>query len=170
MAAVGASGLRVRPARASRAARARAARCEAAAPLPRRAALGGVAAAAAVALAPSALAKVKDEGVYFIAPDNNATVTSPFTAKFGVKGLEIRPAAEGFMEGTGHHHLLVDLPFVKKGEAIPFDEQHLHYGKGQTEASIELPPGKHTLTLQFANATHKSYGKGYSKTITVNVK
>jgi hypothetical protein len=109
--------------------------------------------------------------VYWIEPANGSTVSSPFSVKLGVKGLDLAPAAAGLQEGSGHHHILVDGPaFVKAGEAIPFDDTHLHYGKAQTEAELTLPPGKHTLTLQFANAAHKSYGKGYSKTLTVNVK
>lgn len=88
----------------------------------------------------------------------------------GVKGLDVKPAAEGLTEGTGHHHLLVDgANFVKAGEEIPFDATHLHFGKGQTSASVALPPGRHTLTLQFANALHKSYGKGYAKVLHVTV-
>ena len=88
-----------------------------------------------------------------------------------MKGLDIKPASEGLQEGTGHHHLIVDGPkSLKSGEVIPFDDTHLHYGKGQTDGSVELGPGKHRLTLQFANAAHKSYGAGYSKSIEVTVK
>ena len=52
-------------------------------------------------------------------------------AQFGIKGLIIKPAAEGLQEGTGHHHLLVDLKSAKAGTELPFDEQHLHYGKAR---------------------------------------
>lgn len=58
----------------------------------------------------------------------------------------------------------------KAGQEIPFDETHLHYGKAQTGAEIALAPGRHRLTLQFANAAHKSYGPGYAASITVNVR
>jgi hypothetical protein len=71
--------------------------------------------------------------------------------------------------GTGHFHLLIDAeedyPF---GMAIPFDDIHLHFGKGQMGTDLELTPGKHTLTLQFANAVHESYGPEYRKSISVN--
>jgi len=99
------------------------------------------------------------------------TVPATFTYKFGVTGYELSPAAAGIKEGTGHHHLVIDGPkaFVDKGEAIPFDATHKHFGKAQTEGELELEPGKHKLTLQFANALHESYGKEFSKTITVNV-
>ena len=89
-----------------------------------------------------------------------------------VTGYELSPAAAGLKEGTGHHHLVIDGPkaFVPPGEAIPFDDTHKHFGKAQTEGELELAPGKHKLTLQFANANHQSYGKEFAKTVTVNVK
>jgi Domain of unknown function (DUF4399) len=72
--------------------------------------------------------------------------------------------------GTGHFHLLIDADEdYPLGKAIPFDATHLHYGKGQTSASIELPTGSHKLALQFANALHESYGPEYLKTIKVTV-
>ncbi|PNW88160.1 hypothetical protein CHLRE_01g016900v5 [Chlamydomonas reinhardtii] len=101
---------------------------------------------------------------------NGATVSSPVHIDFTVSGLTVKPAAEGLQEGTGHHHLLVDVAAPAAGEAIPFDDAHKHFGKGQTGVDLELAPGKHTLTLQFANALHESYGPAYAKTITVNVK
>lgn len=100
---------------------------------------------------------------------NNATVTSPFTAKFGVKGYEVVPASAEFEEGTGHHHIIVDGEYMEKGTVVPFDATHLHYGKAQKEGEITLEPGTHTLTLQFANGKHVSYGKKFASTITVNV-
>ncbi|KAK3278959.1 hypothetical protein CYMTET_13134 [Cymbomonas tetramitiformis] len=87
----------------------------------------------------------------------------------GVKGLEVSPVAAGPVENSGHHHIVVDGGAVKAGVALPFDGTHIHFGKGQTQAEIELPPGKHKLTLQFANIRHESYGPGYSKTINVTV-
>jgi hypothetical protein len=103
---------------------------------------------------------------------DGATVPSKFTYKFEVTGYGLSPAADGLKEGSGHHHLVIDGPtaFVEKGEAIPFDATHKHYGKAQTEGELELEPGKHKLTLQFANANHESYGKEFAKTITVTVK
>lgn len=99
------------------------------------------------------------------------TVPTKFTYKFEVSGYELSPAAAGLVPGTGHHHLVIDGPtaFVAKGEAIPFDATHKHFGKAQTEAEVELEPGKHKLTLQLANHLHESYGKDFAKTITVNV-
>jgi hypothetical protein len=135
----------------------------------------GTSASAAVAAtlttATPALAKGKNS-VSFSNVKNGDTVPRKFTYKFDVTGYELSPAAAGLIEGTGHHHLVIDGPkaFVDPGEAIPFDATHKHFGKAQTEGELELEPGKHKLTLQFANANHESYGKEFAKTITVNVK
>ena len=97
------------------------------------------------------------------------TVNSPFIVEMGVRTMTIKPA--GALEpGTGHHHLIIDKGFMKYGEIIPMDKQHLHYGKGDTVAEISLPPGEHTLTLQFANGMHMSYGEQFSNEINIYVK
>ena len=120
---------------------------------------------------PRAYAKPKNS-VSFANVKDGDTVPSKFTYKFDVTGYELSPAAAGLKEGTGHHHLVIDGPkaYVDKGEAIPFDDTHKHYGKAQTEGELELTPGKHKIMLQFANAKHESYGKEFAKTITVKVK
>ena len=74
------------------------------------------------------------------------------------------------MDGTGHHHLIIDGHPVEAGKAVPADATHLHFGKGQTETTLKLAPGPHTLTLQFADGLHQSYGPEMSATITVTVK
>lgn len=71
---------------------------------------------------------------------------------------------------TGHHHLLIDGKPLPKGEVIPATDHSLHFGKGQTETDVTLPPGQHTLTLQFGDGAHRSYGPDVSQTITINVK
>ena len=106
--------------------------------------------------------------VSFVAPADGAVVSSPFTVKFGVSGIEIKPVGD-MTANTGHHHLLINQDPIKAGEVIPADAQHLHFGKGQTEASVTLPPGKYRLTLQFGNGLHQSYGPELSKTINVTV-
>lgn len=83
--------------------------------------------------------------------------------------LPCLPSAEGIAAGTGHHHLIIDVPAPAEGTGIPFDEAHKHFGKGQTSVDLELSPGEHTITLQFANAAHESYGPDFAKTITVTV-
>lgn len=111
----------------------------------------------------------KGAGVSFVTPADGATVSSPVTVKFGLAGLSIKPAGD-MSPGTGHHHLLVDQGPVPEGQVIPADAQHLHFGKGQTETTLTLPPGEHTLTLQFANGAHQSYGPALSQSITITVK
>jgi len=83
--------------------------------------------------------------------------------------MTIKPAGE-LAEGTGHHHLIIDSPVIPKGTPIPVDEKHIHFGKGQTETEIKLSPGKHVLSLQFADGAHLSYGPEMRATITVTVK
>jgi uncharacterized protein DUF4399 len=110
-----------------------------------------------------------EQAVYFIAPKNNATVDQEFTVKMGITGMAIKPAGD-MTPNTGHHHLLVDEGPIKTGKVIPNSPTHLHFGKGQTETTLTLTPGKHTLTLQFANGAHQSYGFAMRQSITVNVK
>ena len=107
-------------------------------------------------------------GVHFVAPADGATVPQEFTVKMGVDGMSVHPAGE-INEGTGHHHVVVDGGPIDAGQPVPADATHLHFGKGQTETTLKLAPGKHTLTLQFADGQHRSYGPDLSQTITVNV-
>ena len=82
-------------------------------------------------------------------------------------GLTVEQAGE-IREGAGHMHLLVDTDFVEPGEVVPFDEQHLHFGKGQLTTVLTLTPGIHVLNLQFANGGHIALeGEEYRDTITV---
>ena len=108
-------------------------------------------------------------GVYFMEPVDGATVTSPFKVKFGLKGMEIKPAGAQ-VEGSGHHHLLINLDSVATGQIIPVDDVHIHFGKGQTETEVKLPPGTYKLTLQFADGFHLSYGREMSKSLKVTVR
>ena len=99
--------------------------------------------------------------VYFIGLEDGATVTSPMTVRFGLTGMGVAPA-ETVVENTGHHHLLVDRAPFGEGEfgaeeftlAIPKDDNHMHFGKGQTEVTLELPPGTHTLQMVLGDAGH----------------
>jgi len=110
-------------------------------------------------------------GVSFISPKDNAKVKGKFTAEFGLTGYQLSPAKDGIKAKTGHHHLIIDMDkkFVAKGETIPMDATHIHYGKAQTTGDLNLEPGEHTLTLQFADANHVSYGEEFAKTIKVTV-
>lgn len=108
--------------------------------------------------------------VDFVEPKNGASVSNPIKVKMKVDGIKVRPAGEAPDEKTsGHHHLLIDVGSMTEGQAIPTDETHLHFGKGQTETEIKLPSGEHTLTLQFADGAHRSYGAKLSKTIKIKV-
>lgn len=109
------------------------------------------------------------QGVYFVEPANGATVSSPFKVRFAIKGMEVKPAGEQ-VAGQGHHHLLINLDSQPKGEIIPADETHIHFGKAQTETDVKLAPGTYKLTMQFADGYHLSYGKDMSASISVIVK
>lgn len=110
----------------------------------------------------------QEQGVFFVNLKDGDAVKSPVTVDMGVKGMEVEPAGE-LHEGKGHHHIIVDGSFIEEGKAVPADATHIHYGKGQTTDNLTLTPGTHTLTLQFANGLHQSYGEAWSKTITITV-
>ena len=82
--------------------------------------------------------------------------------------MAIHPAGE-LVAKTGHHHLIVDGAPIPAGKMVPVDAKHIHFGKGQTETVLKLTPGLHTLTLQFADGAHGSYGPNLSSTIQVTV-
>jgi hypothetical protein len=124
------------------------------------AALAGLLAVSGVAQAAS---------VSFVQPADGASVSNPVHVVFGVQGMKIAPAGT-MTDGTGHHHLLIDGKPLPEGEVIPVSDKSLHFGKGQTETDLTLPPGDHTLTLQFGDGAHRSYGPEMSKTFTVHVK
>lgn len=113
--------------------------------------------------------KKENSGVFFENLKDGQQVTSPVHVKMGITGKKVGPAGE-VIEGVGHHHIIIDGTFVKKGDIVPADDKHLHFGKGQLETDVTLTPGKHTLTLQLADGAHRSYGKPWSKTIAVEVK
>ena len=126
--------------------------------------------AAAAADVPPAAPPAKAE-VYIVEPLDGATVPTTFTVKFGVKGMTIAPAGTD-APNSGHHHLLIDvadLPDMK--QPLPANEHVVHFGKGQTETQVTLPPGKHTLQLVFANYLHIPHDPPVvSQRITVTVK
>jgi hypothetical protein len=112
----------------------------------------------------------KGAEVYFIAPQEGATVTGPVTVKFGLKGMGIAPAGITF-DNTGHHHLIVDAELPSLDAPIPTDAQHVHFGKGQSETTVELKPGKHTLQLLLGDFGHIPHDPAVtSKKITITVK
>ena len=108
--------------------------------------------------------------VYIISPKDGAKVHSPVTVVFGLKGMGVAPAGIKF-DNTGHHHLLVDTdPPSDLNAPLPATDKLLHFGKGQTEASIPLSPGKHTLQLLLGDQNHVPHSPPViSKKITVTV-
>ncbi|MCC6453450.1 MAG: DUF4399 domain-containing protein [Caldilineaceae bacterium] len=111
------------------------------------------------------------EQVMFVKPADGATVTSPFLVGWAASGLIIEAAGSSIRPNAGHLHLLINEEFVAGGEAIPTDETHLHFGKGQTSTELTLEPGKYTLRLQMANGAHIAQdGPQYHDEITVTVK
>jgi hypothetical protein len=119
---------------------------------------------------------VGEKLAYFVNIKDGDKVRSPFRVAFVVSGMGVSPVKAGAIENTGHHHILIDMPFpadIKK--PIPFDKpgeyknQHYkHFGKGETETVLDLPPGKHTLRLLFADHNHVPYYIS-SKPITIEV-
>jgi hypothetical protein len=111
----------------------------------------------------------KDAKVYFIYPTDGAYITPTPVIRFGLLNMGVAPA--GFDKpNTGHHHLLVDAELPPLDQPIPSDFNHLHFGAGQTEAKITLPPGPHKLRLLFADANHVPHDPPvYSAVINVTV-
>ena len=107
--------------------------------------------------------------VAFLNAKDGDTLKSPFVVKFGVTGMSVVTAGSAKSENAGHHHLIIDGKPIPYGTMVPMDAQHLHFMKGETEHTLALKPGKHTLTLQFAGIDHRSFGIPLSKTITVTV-
>ena len=110
--------------------------------------------------------------VYFIGIEDGATVTSPVTVRFGLKGMGVAPAGTE-KENTGHHHLLIDTEPLE-GEALDFavesDDNHRHFGGGQTEVTLELTPGTHTLQMVLGDMNHVPHNPPImSPVITVTV-
>ena len=107
--------------------------------------------------------------VFFVNLEDGDVVTSPVTVDFGVEGMEVVPAG-AIEENKGHHHLLINHDFIAAGQVIPAgDSTLIHFGQGQTSTEVNLPPGDHKWTMQFANGAHMSYGEKMSATITVTV-
>ena len=108
--------------------------------------------------------------VYFGAPTDGATVSSPVKVTMAAENFAVEPASETVTAGHGHLHIMVDAECVAAGQGVPKDETHLHFGKGQLEAELELAPGPHTLCLQAADGLHVALpGDGMTQTIAITV-
>jgi len=109
--------------------------------------------------------------VFIVSPKNGETVGQDITVKFGVKGIALKPATDP-APNSGHHHLLIDVAELPPADApIPNDATHKHYGKAQTEDTIHLTPGDHTLQLDFGDFAHMQFDPPLvSQKIAVHVK
>lgn len=138
-----------------------------------RAALAGLCLVSVSAMAADAPStpSVKGASVYIIAPKNGDTVGAKVLVQFGLKGMGIAPAGVE-MEGTGHHHLIIDRDTPPLNDYLPVGEaQVVHFGKGQTETELTLTPGRHTLQLVFADKDHKPHAPAVvSEKIAITVK
>jgi hypothetical protein len=113
----------------------------------------------------------KDAQVYFIWPHDGEVIHGgKFWVRMGLRNMGVCPRGVD-AQNCGHHHLLVDTDLPPMNEQIPSDRNHLHFGAGETEARVELPPGKHTLQLLLGDKNHVPHDPPvYSKKITVIVR
>lgn len=136
--------------------------------------LYAVVAAAALQFAPAAGARTsspENAQVYFIWPVDGTVIRGgKFWIRMGLRNMGVAPKGTT-LANTGHHHLLIDTELPPMNEAIPSDRNHLHFGAGETEARVELSPGKHTLQLLLGDHDHVPHDPPvYSKKISVIVK
>ncbi len=107
--------------------------------------------------------------VYVVSPENGSYVPTTFTVRFGLEKMGVAPAGVD-KPNSGHHHLLIDTDLPPLDKPIPNDENHLHFGAGQTEATVTLPRGRHTLQLLLGDAQHIPHDPPvYSKVVVVYV-
>ncbi len=126
----------------------------------------------ALAVSLERVAPPDDAAVYFITPFAGETFEGPVTVRMGLRGMGVAPAGVD-VEGTGHHHLLVNKPLeaVDLDASLPFSEQTRHFGGGQTESTLDLPEGTHTLQLLFMDYRHVSFDPPVvSEQITITVR
>jgi len=128
--------------------------------------IGAPAAALAETTAPP------NAAVYFINLKDGDTVSSPFKIQFGLTGMGVAPAGVE-KPNTGHHHLLIDTALSPEELKAPIamDAKHVHFGGGQTETVLTLPPGQHTLQLELGDWSHIPFNPPIqSPVITITVK
>lgn len=115
-------------------------------------------------------ARPPDAKLYIISPHGGETVTSPVTVRFGLSGMGVAPAGVA-APNTGHHHLIVDASTPPGDTPIAKDDHHMHFGGGQTETMLTLPPGVHTLQLELADKDHMPFDPPLvSKIVKITVK
>ena len=110
-----------------------------------------------------------DPELYFIEPADGTEIRGPVKVVFGLRGMGVAPAGIQ-REGTGHHHLLIDTELPPLDQPVPADDQHRHFGGGQTETLLELAPGTHTLQLLLGDFAHRPHDPAVtSARITITV-
>ena len=130
----------------------------------------GVAIIAATSFAQAASVSPAGAEVSIVSPKEGEVVTSPVKVTFGVKGMTVVKAGTE-QANSGHHHLIIDADLPAADQPIGKDAQHVHFGAAQTDAAVELPKGKHTLQLMFADGAHMPHQPVVaSKKITIEVK
>ena len=107
-----------------------------------------------------------DTKVFFTQPLDGASVRPPVQVAMGAEGMIVEPAGT-VREGAGHFHIAVDTPCVDAGETIPAGAAHVHFGKGQTQATLDLEAGQHTLCLQAGDGAHTAFGATDRITVAV---
>jgi Domain of unknown function (DUF4399) len=125
---------------------------------------------APLALAQERTASPPGAEVYIISPKDGAKVHNPVLVRFGLTGMGIAPAGIKY-DNTGHHHLLIDTdPPADMSAPLPSSDKVMHFGKGQTETTLHLTPGKHTLQLLLGDQNHVPHNPPViSKKITITV-
>jgi hypothetical protein len=107
--------------------------------------------------------------VYLISPADGSTVSSPVEVLFGLEGFGVAPAGT-VKENTGHHHLIINAPLPDLTKPIPASDNYRHFGGGQTQTSVELPPGEHTLQLLMGDYAHMPHENPIvSEVVTITV-
>ena len=123
-----------------------------------------------IALADGRTASSDGAEVYIITPVDAEQVSSPVTIKFGLRGMDIAPAGTE-KANTGHHHLIIDAPLPPFDEPVPADDNYRHFGGGQTEVTLDLGLGNHTLQLLLADHNHIPHEPVIrSRRVIINVK
>jgi hypothetical protein len=107
--------------------------------------------------------------VFFVNLKNGQKIKSPFKVEMGVQGIALDSAGK-LRPASGHHHILIDAgDSLAAGTVVPKDSTHLHFGNAQKEAELKLAPGEHTITLQYADGMHRSYGSRLAASVKVTV-
>lgn len=106
---------------------------------------------------------------FIVSPENENTVYSPVTIKFGIKNFKIGPAGQDIHK-SGHYHLIIDQTSeLSMNTPIPYDKHHRHFDKGESEITLPLSPGKHTLQLVIGDEEHEPFEQLVSKKIVIEV-